>query len=66
MSRIMLEIGDVACGNAGVNPLDLLTELESLGYALNPITPDGELADRVRSFPGATFSANDIALPARG
>ncbi len=62
--RIMLEIGDVTCGNAGVEPLDLLTELESLGYALNAISPDGELAEKIRTFPGATFSANYIALPA--
>ncbi len=66
VDRIMLEIGDVTCGNAGVDPCDLLTELESLGYALNEITPDGELADRVRAFPGATFSANYVALPAKG
>lgn len=64
VDRIMLEIGDVTCGNAGVSPIDLLTELESLGYALHAITPDGEVVDRVRSFPGATFSANYIALPA--
>lgn len=64
VGRIMLEIGDVTCGNAGVAPLDLLTELESLGYALMAITPDGEVAERVRSFPGATFSANYIAFPA--
>jgi hypothetical protein len=51
---------------AGVDPLDLLTELESLDYALNAINPDGEIGDRVRSFPGATFSANYVALPTRG
>jgi FkbM family methyltransferase len=64
IDRVMLEIGDVTCGNAGVEPSGLLTELESLGYALHAISPDGEVVDRVRSFPGATFSANYIALPA--
>jgi FkbM family methyltransferase len=63
IGTIMLEIGDVTCGNAGVDPSALLTELESLGYALHAISPDGEVVDRVRSFPGATFSANYVALP---
>jgi hypothetical protein len=66
IATVMLEIGDVTCGNAGVAPLDLLTELESLGYALHAISPDGEVVDRVHSFPGATFSANYVAVPARG
>lgn len=66
VGRIMLEIGDVTCGNAGVDPDDLLTELDALGYALHAISPDGEVVDRVRSFPGATFSANYIAYPAKG
>ena len=66
IAMIMLEIGDGTCGNSGVDPLELLTELESLGYALHAISPDGELADRVHSFPGATFSANYVAVPARG
>lgn len=66
VGRIMLEVGDVTCGNAGVAPPDLLTELEALGYALHAISPDGEVVDRVRSFPGATFSANYVAVPAKG
>lgn len=66
VARIMLEVGDVTCRNAGVEPASLLTELESFGYALHAIAPDGEVADRVRSFPGSTFGANFVALPARG
>ncbi len=59
VDRIMLEIGDVTCGNAGVAPGDLLTELESApGYAWNAIySRRREIADRVRTFPRRTFSA---------
>jgi FkbM family methyltransferase len=66
VERIMLEIGDVTCLNAQVAPTDILTELESLGYALHAISPDGEIIDRVRSFPEATFSANFVASPSKG
>jgi FkbM family methyltransferase len=58
---ILLEIGDVTCATAGVEPIELLTELESLGYRLHSISPDGEIADRIRSFPSTTFSANFLA-----
>ncbi len=64
IDRIMLEIGDVTCANAGVEPIELLTELEALGYQLHAISPQGEVVDRVRSFPSTTFSANFFAVPA--
>ena len=54
---ILLEIGDVTCATAGIEPIELLTELESLGYRLHSINSDGEITDRVRSFPFRTFSA---------
>jgi FkbM family methyltransferase len=60
---ILLEIGDVTCATAGVEPMDLLDELESYGYQLHSINSGGEIADRVRLFPSTTFSANFVAMP---
>jgi FkbM family methyltransferase len=60
---ILLEIGDVTCATAGVEPMELLNELESHGYRLHSINPEGEITDRVRSFPRSTFSANFVAIP---
>jgi FkbM family methyltransferase len=60
---ILLEIGDVTCATAGVEPMELLNELESHGYRLHSINALGEITDRIRSFPSATFSANFVGLP---
>ena len=60
---ILLEIGDVTCATAGVEPMDLLNELESHGYRLHSINSEGKIADRIRSFPSTTFSANFVAVP---
>jgi FkbM family methyltransferase len=65
VDRIMLEIGDVTCANAGVAPIAILNELESLGYQLYAISPEGEVIDRIVSFPETAFSANFLAVPAR-
>jgi FkbM family methyltransferase len=65
IDRIMLEVGDGTCANAGVAPGEVLAEIESLGYQLHTISPDGQVADRVRSFPSRSFSANFMAVPAR-
>ncbi|WP_254053544.1 FkbM family methyltransferase [Singulisphaera sp. GP187] len=66
VARIMLEIGDVTCANAGVTPMEILDELQSLGYRLHAISSEGEIADRIQSFPTTTFSANFFAVPANG
>jgi FkbM family methyltransferase len=60
---ILLEIGDVTCATAGVEPMDLLNEIESHGYRLHSINSRGQIADRVRAFPSTTFSANFVAMP---
>jgi FkbM family methyltransferase len=60
---ILLEIGDVTCATAGVEPMDLLNELESHGYWLHSINSEGKIADRIRSFPSTSFSANFVAMP---
>jgi FkbM family methyltransferase len=64
VKQIMLEIGDSTCRQAGVDPTDLVAELDSVGYDLFAMTPDGMVADRVRTFPETSFSANFVALPA--
>jgi len=66
VDRIMVEIGDVTCANAGVSPVDLLNELHALGYQLHAISPEGEIVDRVLTFPSTTFSANFLAFPTTG
>ena len=63
IARIMLEIGDLTRTSAGVAPMAVLAELESLDYQLHRITPDGAIAERIQSFPATTFSANFLALP---
>jgi FkbM family methyltransferase len=58
---ILLEIGDATCAAAMVAPIDVVNELESLGYQLHRITPEGKVADRIHSFPSTAFSANFLA-----
>ena len=60
---ILIEIGDVTCATAGVEPMDLLNELESHGYQLHSINSEGKITDRICSFPTTTFSANFVAFP---
>jgi FkbM family methyltransferase len=60
---ILLEIGDVTCATAGVDPMELLNELESHGYRLHSINAEGEITDRISAFPATTFSANFVAMP---
>ncbi|AGA31107.1 FkbM family methyltransferase [Singulisphaera acidiphila] len=66
VARIMLEVGDVTCDNAGIAPMEVLDELWSLGYQLHEISPNGEIADCIQAFPSSTFSANFFAVPAKG
>jgi FkbM family methyltransferase len=61
---ILLEIGDVTCATAGIEPIEVLNELESLGYRLHSIDSEGKVCDRVSSFPNTSFSANFLAMPA--
>jgi FkbM family methyltransferase len=65
IDQILLEIGDQTCATAGVEPIEVLAELESLGYQLHAISPRGEVLERVRSFPETSFSANYFAVPRR-
>jgi FkbM family methyltransferase len=60
---ILLEVGDLTCATAGVKPIEVLNELESLGYRLHSIDSEGRVSDRVRSFPETSFSANFLAMP---
>ena len=59
---ILLEIGDGTCATAGVEPIEVLHELESLGYRLHSIDAEGKVCDRVRFFPETSFSANFLAM----
>ena len=59
---IMLEIGDITCATAGIEPIAVLNELESHGYQLHAIDSEGRVCDRVRAFPETTFSANFVAM----
>lgn len=60
---ILLEVGDNTCRNANVNPQELLTDLEELGYAVFSILSNGEVGDRVRCFPAVPKGRNYLALP---
>ena len=59
---ILLEIGDGTCATAGVEPIDLVNELDSYGYRLHSIDAEGHITDRIRSFPATSFSANFVAM----
>jgi len=63
ITQVMLEIGDVTCATAGVAPIDLLNELRSHGYRLHELREDGQIGDRLESFPSTTFSGNYYAVP---
>ena len=58
----MLEVGDVTCANAGVEPSAILAELGRSGYALYTIRADGGVGERIEAFPSSTFSANFLAV----
>jgi FkbM family methyltransferase len=64
IARILLEIGDLTCATAGVEPIEVLAELESHGYHLHAISPNGEVLERITGFPDSSFSANYFAIPA--
>jgi FkbM family methyltransferase len=66
IDRIMLEVGDVTCANAGVEPAAILAELAGLGYGVYGITPDGSIVSRIASFPAGSFSANYLAFHEEG
>jgi FkbM family methyltransferase len=61
--RLLLEIGDLTRTSAGVDPMEILAELESLDYQLHRITPEGDVAEEIGSFPSSSFSANFYAVP---
>ncbi len=63
IARILVEIGDLTIANARVDPLEILSELESHDYVLYRITPQGRVAERIRCFPAMGFSANYFAAP---
>lgn len=58
---VMLEVGDVTCANAGVEPAAILSELGRSGYTLRSIRADGGAGGRIEGFPSSTFSANFLA-----
>lgn len=58
---IMLEVGDLTCANARIEPNAILTELNAMGYQLHAIEPSGRIGSRVRSFPASPFAANFLA-----
>jgi FkbM family methyltransferase len=60
---LLLEVGDVTCANAGVQPEEILCELALSGYLMREITPSGTAGPVVQSFPAGSFSANYLALP---
>ena len=60
---ILLEIGDGTCATAGIEPVEVVNELESHGYRLHAIDEEGQITDRIRSFPATRFSANFVAMP---
>lgn len=61
---IMVEVGDVTCANARVDPADIPRLLDEHGYLLHAITPEGTLGARVRAFPDHPFAANFLAATA--
>lgn len=59
---VLLEVGDVTCANAHVDPRDLLNELGRHGYELHAITSSGTTGPAVSSFPKGSFSANFLGF----
>jgi FkbM family methyltransferase len=66
IARILLEVGDLTCATAGVAPIEVLAFLQSHGYHLHAISPQGEVSGRITVFPESSFSANYFAIPAGG
>jgi len=64
VERILLEVGDLTCLNAGVAPDEIVAEIEALGYVLHAPTARGEVGARIVGFPRTPFSANFLAIPA--
>jgi FkbM family methyltransferase len=62
---ILFEVGDNACRNAKVDPREIVTELEELGYALFSILSSGHVGDRISHFPRIPNGRNYLALPSQ-
>jgi FkbM family methyltransferase len=59
---IMVEVGDLTCANARVEPAEVLDELSSHGYRLFAIDADGGIGEPVESFPSGSLAANLLAM----
>jgi FkbM family methyltransferase len=62
---LMIEVGDVTCANARVDPARILDELAAHDYGLHAIEPDGSIGRRVEAFPDGPFAANFLAFPTK-
>jgi FkbM family methyltransferase len=60
---LMIEVGDVTCANAQVEPEEILAELSKSRYVLSSIREDGTIGDRITRFPSGRFAANFLSWP---
>jgi FkbM family methyltransferase len=60
---ILFEVGDKTCRNAKVDPQELLSYLQELGYGVFSIESNGEAGDRIRQFPQTPHGRNFLAFP---
>lgn len=60
---ILFEVGDKTCRNAKVNPRELLSYLQELGYSVFSVKSSGEVGDRISQFPPTPHGQNFLAFP---
>jgi FkbM family methyltransferase len=63
IAAVLFEIGGRTCRNAGVEPQELLDELQSAGYAVYSIKADGSPGERVTRVSPVGRTQNFLAFP---
>ncbi|MGH9653517.1 MAG: FkbM family methyltransferase [Bryobacteraceae bacterium] len=63
IAAVLFEIGERTCRNAGVEPQELLNELQSVGYAVYSITADGSAGEPVTRVSPVLRGQNFLAFP---
>jgi FkbM family methyltransferase len=60
---ILFEVGDRTCRNANVDPQELLSDLQRLGYGVYSIKRCGQVGERISQFPPTPNGQNFLAFP---
>ncbi len=63
IAAVLFEVGERTCRNAGVEPQELLDELQSAGYGVYSIAADGSTGEQVTRVSPVVRTQNFLAFP---